>query len=392
MTKTILITGAGSGFARLVAFSLAEKGHNVIATAAIWPQVTEIIREAKERGLDNITADKLDVTIQSDIDFAVEKYDIDILFSNAGIMEAGPIGEQPLALIKNMFEVNVFGMLHIAQAFIKKFVIKGGGKVVFTSSIGALITYPMIAAYCASKNAVQALADGLQMELEPFNIKIATCNPGGYLTGFNNRGLDTINHWYNPEKNFTSQKTITDSHKALENQLNPTDMAKVMVETILEEDCFYMNVNPKSLRKPVDEFQANRWNIKSDWALNKNNASDSLENQITYRSVFKLNEGVKLAQVIPIADQLVKVADQEQGTIHYNYYSSEENSILVSVEIYSSSEEAIKHGKDCENLVMELLKLTTAKMEVYGPASEELKQTLKGVNIMYFKNEVQLNR
>jgi len=121
MSKTILITGAASGFGKIVAFDLAKKGHKVIATTQIYPQMSDLIREAKEQGIE-LTVDKLDVTNTTDIKYIVNKYDIDILISNAGIAEAGPIAEQPIDLIRSMFEVNVFGALALAQAFIKKFI------------------------------------------------------------------------------------------------------------------------------------------------------------------------------------------------------------------------------------------------------------------------------
>ena len=64
-------------------------------------------------------------------------------------MEGGPIAEQPLELIRSMFDINVFGALELAQGFIKKnFVAKRSGKIVFTSSMGGLWTVPYVAAYC----------------------------------------------------------------------------------------------------------------------------------------------------------------------------------------------------------------------------------------------------
>ncbi len=92
MSKTILITGAASGFGKIAAFELAKKGHSVIATAQTYPQMSDLITEAKEKGIE-LTADKLDITNLRDIDYIHKKYDIDILISNAGIMEGGPIAE-----------------------------------------------------------------------------------------------------------------------------------------------------------------------------------------------------------------------------------------------------------------------------------------------------------
>jgi NAD(P)-dependent dehydrogenase (short-subunit alcohol dehydrogenase family) len=69
--------------------------------------MSDLIREAKESGID-LTVDKLDVTNPRDLEYIHQKYDIDILVSNAGIMEGGPIAEQPIDLIRSMFDVNVF--------------------------------------------------------------------------------------------------------------------------------------------------------------------------------------------------------------------------------------------------------------------------------------------
>ncbi len=72
MNKTILITGAASGFGKIAAFDLAKKGHKVIATAQVYPQMSDLIREAKELGID-LTVDKLDVTNSTDIAYILKK-------------------------------------------------------------------------------------------------------------------------------------------------------------------------------------------------------------------------------------------------------------------------------------------------------------------------------
>lgn len=262
MSKTILITGAASGFGKIAAFELAKRGHKVIATTQVYPQMSDLIREAGEKKIDLIV-DKLDVTNPRDIAYAHKKYDIDILISNAGIMEGGPIAEQPLELIRSMFEVNVFGALELAQGFIKKFVAKKSGKIVFTSSMGGLWTVPYVAAYCASKHALEAIAEGLKTELEPFGIKVATCNPGVFGTGFNDRGIDSISRWYDPGINFTLPSAFDGAAESLAHQLDPQSMAEVIVDVALNDHSNFRNVHPKETEDFVKQLQAEAWNAKN---------------------------------------------------------------------------------------------------------------------------------
>lgn len=263
MKKTILITGAASGFGKIAAFELAKKGHHVIATTQVYPQVSDLIRQAEEAGV-NMTVDKLDVTNTKDIEYITNKYDIDILISNAGIMEGGPIAEQPLDLIRSMFDVNVFGGLQLAQGFIKKWVERNKpAKIVFTTSMGGLWTVPYVAAYCASKHAMESIAEGLKTELAQFNIKIATCNPGIFGTGFNDRGVDSIFRWYNPEQNFTPINAFDGAAESLKDQLDPHSMALTIVDVALDENSNFRNVNPKETEDFIKQLQAEAWTLKS---------------------------------------------------------------------------------------------------------------------------------
>jgi short-subunit dehydrogenase len=262
MSKTILITGAASGFGKIAAFELARKGHHVIATTQVYPQMSDLKREAEEKHI-QLTVDKLDVTNHRDIAYAHKKYDIDVLISNAGIMEGGPIAEQPLELIRSMFDVNVFGALELAQGFIRKFIAKKQGKIVFTSSMGGLWTVPYVAAYCASKHALEAIAEGLKTELAPFNIKIATCNPGVFGTGFNDRGVDSIFRWYDPSTNFTPAAAFDGAAESLAHQLDPQSMAEVIVNVALDDTANFRNVHPKETETFVKQLQVEAWAAKS---------------------------------------------------------------------------------------------------------------------------------
>src|SRR5258708_11112571 len=104
--KTILITGAGTGFGRLVAFDLARKGHHVIATVEIWPQVTALEEEARTQGL-TLQVEKLDVTNAADRHQIFGHY-IDVLLTNAGLMEGGPIAQQPVERRQRSVQITLF--------------------------------------------------------------------------------------------------------------------------------------------------------------------------------------------------------------------------------------------------------------------------------------------
>ena len=139
--------------------------------------MSDLIREAKEQGVD-LTVDKLDNKPKR-CRLYCKRNMVILTFSSAmpELWKYGPIAEQPVDMIRSMFEVNVFGALNLAQGFIKRFVEKKSGKIIFTSSMGGLWTVPYVAAYCSLKHALESIAEGLRTELAPFNIKIATCNP-----------------------------------------------------------------------------------------------------------------------------------------------------------------------------------------------------------------------
>ncbi len=257
MFKKILITGAGSGFGKLVAFDLAHKGHDVIATAQIWPQVTALKEEAQAQGL-TIQVEKLDVTDPADRQFAFRN-DIDVLLSNAGLMEAGPIAEQPIERLRSMFEINVFSSIALAQGFARGMVGKRGGLIVFVSSMAGLFTVPFAAGYSASKHALESIAEGLKFELAPLGVKVATVNPGAYSTGFNDRGADTMSHWYDPAKNFTPPEMFEGFSNVLAHQLDPQAMADVIVKVILGETPAFRNVYPQETEDMIRQLQQDAW-------------------------------------------------------------------------------------------------------------------------------------
>jgi short-subunit dehydrogenase len=249
MARTILITGAGSGLGEGAAVGLARNGHTVIATAESWPQVTALRDRVAVMNLPNLTVTKLDLLDEYDIAHAAT-LDIDILVNNAGIGEGGPISEIPIGLIEHNFQVNVFALLDLTQRVVRRWVLnKIKGKVVFTSSILAVVSPGMLGSYSATKHALQAIAEAMQDELKEFDIQVQTINPGPFFTGFNERMVEAAYRWLDDDDNFTSRASYKAQTDALldkpEMRLDPADMIGKMVELIPERTGPFRNTFPK---------------------------------------------------------------------------------------------------------------------------------------------------
>jgi NAD(P)-dependent dehydrogenase (short-subunit alcohol dehydrogenase family) len=262
--KTILITGAGSGFGEGTAIGLAKLGHNVIAGVHTSAQVTPLREKAKTLGLEeNIRVEKLDINSRYDVNFALT-WDIDVLFSNAGIGEAGPVFEIPMDLVRENYETNVFAPLSFAQQWIDKW-IRGGkpGKIVFTSSMGGLFTPAGFGIYVSTKHALEAIAEALQQELRAYHIKVQTINPGAYLTGFNETMADTPFRWLNDSKNFTKKADLRATFDSLlgtdEGRLDPIEMIDAMINIVPAETGKFRNVVPKFVEDMLKEHQLKAW-------------------------------------------------------------------------------------------------------------------------------------
>jgi len=260
--KCILITGAGSGFGRGAALGMATAGHDVIATVQISPQATALRREAKALGLTNLRVEKLDILDPIDVAAAL-RWDFNVLFSNAAIGEAGPVSEIPLALVRQNFETNVFAPLELAQRVARKW-IDGNqpGKIVFTSSEVGIFTPPNFGPYSATKHALEAIAESLRQELQPFNIKVQTINPSTYGTGFNETIAETAFKWLDDKKNFTKCATVKAAFDLeLADELDPEQVIRAMVAIVPSEIGRFRNVVPQSGEESLKESEKAAWEV-----------------------------------------------------------------------------------------------------------------------------------
>jgi len=263
-TKTILITGAGSGFGKGAAIGMAKNGHNIIATVHVSSQVTPLREEVAALDLsDKIRVERLDLTDHYDIKQAL-KWDFDILWNNAGMGEAGPVWEIPVDLVRKNFEVNVFLPLTLTQGVVQRWVREGKkGKVVFTSSMGGLFTPANWGTYVSTKHALESIAEALQQELAAYGIKIQTINPGAYYTGYNETMADNPFRWLDDEVNFTKRadlrKGFDDFFATPEGKMDPTEMIDRMIEVVPADEGKFRNVVPKVIEDMLKDHQLNAW-------------------------------------------------------------------------------------------------------------------------------------
>lgn len=253
MTKRVLITGAGSGFGRGVALGLARQGHHVIAGCHIWPQVTDLRRDAAEQDL-TLNIIKLDVLSEIDRAHALA-LDFDVLFNNAGIMESGPVVELPMDIVRASFETNVFAGLAMAQAAAKKFIKAGGGRIVWTSSVAGLVGVSWDGAYSASKFAVEALCLAMRTELQPYGVEVCTVNPGAYRTGFNDTGMEAQDQWWGQGERVMDHWPV----RELTHQADPQEMIDAMVGVITEPHPPYRTVLPERAAEMARREQEEAW-------------------------------------------------------------------------------------------------------------------------------------
>ena len=186
MAKTVVVTGAGSGFGKGIAVELAARGHRVVATTETAEQAEALAAEHPE-----LTTQKLDVTDPADVASAAA-LEADVLINNAGFGVMAPLSSVPLERLKAGFDVNVFGMVAMCQAVIPGMKARGGGRIINMSSIAGVLSGPMTAPYAMTKHAVEAFTKALRDELAPYGIDVTKLNPGPYDTGFNDAMVNGI--------------------------------------------------------------------------------------------------------------------------------------------------------------------------------------------------------
>ncbi|MBE0627893.1 MAG: SDR family NAD(P)-dependent oxidoreductase [Burkholderiales bacterium] len=243
MSKTVLITGAGSGFGRDAAVQLAGRGHVVIATVESAQQAAALSAAHPE-----LTVAKLDITDAGDV-ATVDRWDLDVFIANAGRGQTGPLAVLPLARLRAVFEVNVFGTFAVTQRVAAAMKRRRSGRILIVSSIAGVRAGIGSGPYAMTKHALQAMGGVLRNELAPFGIDVALINPGPYATGFNDRMAKDPGDWFDRATAAPEDVAIMDSlvQRITVGQLDPAEVVKRYVELVEADKTELINFIPEDI-------------------------------------------------------------------------------------------------------------------------------------------------
>lgn len=227
MSKTILITGASSGFGLMLATSLHQKGFNVIGTSR---------EPEKYQGKVSFKLLKLNLDDDASINLFAKQVSneikqLDVLVNNAGFMVTGIAEETPIDLAKKQFETNFWGTVKVTHALLPIFRKQKFGQIITVSSIVALIGPPNLSFYSASKHAVEGYFESLRYELNQFNIKVSVVEPVWFKT---NIGQHSVSPKGNDIADYNSyrKKVSALTQKGLDDAQTPEPVANIIAKII----------------------------------------------------------------------------------------------------------------------------------------------------------------
>lgn len=202
--RPVLITGASTGIGNHLARVLAEGGHTVYGTARKDADLAEL---AKIR---NVVPIQLDVRQPEQVRAALQVVEqngkgLYGLVNNAGIGELGPFSCWTDEELYKIFDVNVFGVHRMTNAFVG-LLVKSGGRIVNIGSQGGMLTMKYFGPYTMTKHALEAYTVALDQELAPYGVRVSIVQPGGIVSNIGDNSLPgTLAHFQNAPEPFKEE-------------------------------------------------------------------------------------------------------------------------------------------------------------------------------------------
>ncbi len=180
MKKLVVITGASSGIGEALAIKFSALGHPLLLLARRLDRMQAL-------RLPHCICKQIDIVNKDDMDAAIKEAETqfgetELLINNAGVMLLGNIADQNPKEWKQMFDVNVVGLLNGMHSVLSAMKTRQGGTIVNISSVAGRKTFPDHAAYCGTKFAVHAITENVREEVADSNVRVITIAPGAVET------------------------------------------------------------------------------------------------------------------------------------------------------------------------------------------------------------------
>jgi len=254
--KAVLVTGASTGIGRKITELLAASGVFVYAGARKEKDLKEL------DAMDNVQSIRLDVTIQEDIDAAVETISNEGrglygLVNNAGVAILAPLIEVKESELDFIFDVNIYGPYRITKAF-SPLIIESKGRVTTISSISGILSGTFFGPYSMSKHAMEAYSDSLAREMQKLDVTVSVVEPGNYNSAIGttlkrrmeSQGVDLEGSLYQEE-----MQAIVDRVGARTQHKEPDEVAEAVYHALFDE-------TPKMRYMVVPNQKEAEWTIR----------------------------------------------------------------------------------------------------------------------------------
>ena len=194
--KVAVVTGAGSGIGREVAFELARRGARLAVSDVDETGLAATVDRLEALGAE-VRSARLDVSDRQ----AVESYAASVaadfgvvhqVYNNAGIAAGGAVADNDWETYERVLGINLFGVIHGSKAFLPHLIASGDGHVVNVSSLNGIMGQPRSTAYCASKFGVRGFTESLRAEMlmAGHPVRVTVVHPGGVRTNIASAGLE----------------------------------------------------------------------------------------------------------------------------------------------------------------------------------------------------------
>ena len=217
--KVAIVTGGSKGIGRGIAEALIREGVNVLVSARKRNEIDETVEQLCAIRPDSAAGIVADVCnyaqVQALFERAVSLFGgIDILINNAGIGVFAKVEDTSIEDFRAVIETNVFGVFHCCREAIPLMRARGGGYIINISSLAGTNAHPQMAAYNASKFALNGFSEALMQEVRHDGIKVSYIMPGSVNTEFGGDSPDDSKSW----------------------QLTPADVARVVIDLLHHDD------------------------------------------------------------------------------------------------------------------------------------------------------------